>query len=94
MSDVAVCSARFWNGFVAPIAFAHFLRLRFYYSVFSRNAIKAADGHIQGYVSGTPAAKSGYEKFKEVLTRWSGTVLVPAGAGAGAAAEPGPAPRR
>ncbi|GAB1517846.1 Transmembrane nucleoporin [Rhizoctonia solani] len=80
----------FWNGFIAPIAFAHFLRLRFYYSLFSRNAIKGADGHIQGYVNGTPAAKAGYEKFKEVVTRWSGTVLVPAGG----AAEPGPAPRR
>ncbi|ELU44901.1 putative ATP-dependent RNA helicase [Rhizoctonia solani AG-1 IA] len=77
----------FWNGFIAPIAFAHFLRLRFYYSLFSRNAIKGADGHIQGYVNGTPAAKAGYEKFKEVVTRWSGTVLVPAGG----AAEPGPA---
>ncbi|CAE6516646.1 unnamed protein product [Rhizoctonia solani] len=78
----------FWNGFIAPIAFAHFLRLRFYYSTFSRNAIKAADGHIQTYVNGTPAAKAGYEKFKEVVTRWSGTVLAPANA------EPAPAPRR
>ncbi|CAE6422403.1 unnamed protein product [Rhizoctonia solani] len=78
----------FWNGFIAPIAFAHFLRLRYYYSMFSRNAINAADGHIQNYVNGTPAAKVGYEKVKEVVTRWSGTVLVPANA------EPGPAPRR
>ncbi|KAH7340990.1 hypothetical protein B0J17DRAFT_653631 [Rhizoctonia solani] len=80
----------FWNGFIAPIAFAHFLRLRYYYSMFSRNAIKAADGHIQTYVNGTPAAKAGYDKVKEVITRWSGTVLAPANA----AAEPGPAPRR
>lgn len=78
----------FWNGFLAPIAFAHFLRLRFYYSIFSRSAIKSADTRVQGYVNGTPALKDGYAKARELVVRWSGTVLAPN------EPAPAPAPRR
>jgi len=68
-----------WNGFMAPIAFAHFLRLRYYYSMFSRSAIKAADSRLTSYVEQSPEPIKGiYGKVREQVVRWSGTVLAPA----------------
>ncbi|KAG8694088.1 hypothetical protein FRC08_008718, partial [Ceratobasidium sp. 394] len=69
----------FWNGFLAPIAFAHFLRLRFYYSMFSRSAIRGADVRMLNYVNNAPEPFKGtYMKARELVTRWSGNVLAPA----------------
>jgi len=68
-----------WNGFMAPIAFAHFLRLRFYYSMFSRSAIRAADARMLGYVNSAPEPVKGiYTKARELVARWAGNVLAPA----------------
>jgi enoyl-CoA hydratase/carnithine racemase len=68
-----------WNGFMAPIAFAHFLRLRFYYSMFSRSAIRAADARMMGYVNSAPEPVKGvYTKARELVARWAGNVLAPA----------------
>lgn len=64
---------------MAPIAFAHFLRLRYYYSMFSRSAIKAADSRLTSYVEQAPEPVKGiYGKVREQVVRWSGTVLAPA----------------
>ncbi|KAG9103078.1 ATP-dependent RNA helicase [Ceratobasidium sp. 370] len=68
-----------WNGFLAPIAFAHFLRLRFYYSMFSRSAIRGADARMLNYANNAPEPVKGtYMKARELVTRWSGNVLAPA----------------
>ena len=57
---------------MAPIAFAHFLRLRYYYSMFSRSAIKAADSRLTSYVEQAPEPIKGiYNKVREQVVRWS-----------------------
>lgn len=68
----------FWNGFMAPIAFAHFLRLRYYYSMFSRSAIRGADARLANYANTAPEPIKGvYRKARELVVRWSGNVLAP-----------------
>ncbi|KAG8684170.1 hypothetical protein FRC09_015565, partial [Ceratobasidium sp. 395] len=68
-----------WNGFMAPIAFAHFLRLRYYYSMFSRSAIRGADARLLNLVNSAPEpVKGGYTKVRELVSRWAGNVLAPA----------------
>jgi hypothetical protein len=56
--------------------------------MFSRSAIKNADTRLQAYADGAgEPVKGGYAKAKEIIIRWSGTVLAPN-------QEPAPAARR
>lgn len=87
----------FQNSFVAPIFFAHFLRLRYHQSTFTKAAIDGIGARIDGVVSkqGAPV-QNAWGTAKRVIKTWGGGNLVgnrrpapgagAAGAGAGAGA--------
>ncbi|THH26658.1 hypothetical protein EUX98_g7535 [Antrodiella citrinella] len=81
------------NSLISPIIYAHFLRQRYYQSLFTRTAISVVHGYVDGYVRkpGTPpVAVTIWDKFTMILSRWAGSTLVPqqpAAAAAGARAQ-------
>lgn len=89
----------FQNSFVAPIFFAHFLRLRYHQSTFTKNAIDGITGRIDGVVAKQGAGvQNAWGTAKRVIRTWGGGNLVgnsnraqarPAAQGAGAAAAGG-----
>jgi len=65
----------FQNSLLSPIIYAHFLRQRYYQSVFTREAITLTSGYVDGWVKkpgNPPAAVMVWEKGREVIRRWAG----------------------
>jgi len=81
----------FQNSLLSPLAYAHFLRQRYYQSAFTRDAIAYTTKRIDGFVrkpGNPPALISVWEKAQMIIGRWSGNTLAPqqpAGAANGAA---------
>ncbi|OCB85258.1 hypothetical protein A7U60_g7885 [Sanghuangporus baumii] len=80
----------FQNSLLAPIIYAHFLRLRYYQSQFTQRAVEHVKTFIDGYVrrpGNPPVLVSVWDKAQFIIARWSGSVLTqqqpanPAGAG-------------
>lgn len=97
LSFLIVGSDSFQNSLLAPLFFAHFLRLRYYHSAFTRQAVDGVTVRLDGLVAGqSPAVKNAYATAKGVVRKWAGSVLtkkqdgpVPAGVAAGAAGPAG-----
>jgi hypothetical protein len=87
----------FRNSLLAPLFYAHFLRLRFYMSSFTRTAFQHVNSVLDGYTQHSQcpvAVRRGYLMLTDLVSRYASTVLSvqnqPAGAqAAGAAANPG-----
>jgi hypothetical protein len=66
------------NSFLTPIIYAHFVRMRFFQSAFTREAIIAVTVKIDGYVNRPdmpPIVKQGWGTFQGLIGRWTGTTL-------------------
>ena len=66
------------NSFLTPIIYAHFVRMRFFQSAFTREAIIAATVKIDGYANRPdmpPIVKQGWVTFQGLIGRWTGTTL-------------------
>jgi hypothetical protein len=66
------------NSFLTPIIYAHFVRMRFFQSAFTREAIVAATAKIDGYANRPdmpPVVKHGWMTFQGLIGRWTGTTL-------------------
>lgn len=72
----------FQNSLFTPIFYAHFLRVRYYHSNFSRDTIGAASRFIDNLVAGPsfpPVARTAWGSAKSVISRWgSSSVITPA----------------
>jgi len=84
------------NSLLAPIIYAHFLRLRYYQSQFTQKAVGHVSSSIDGFVlkQNNAMMTNVWEKVQMVIQKWSGTVLTqaaPAAAPAGGAAGARPA---
>ncbi|KAG9018644.1 hypothetical protein FRB90_011069 [Tulasnella sp. 427] len=69
------------NSFLAPLVFAQFLRLRYYYSAFTRTVVQNADTIITNYVnqpSAPPALKQAWVPFRSAITKYGASVIEPA----------------
>lgn len=81
----------FRNSFVAPIFFAHFLRLRYHQSTFTKAAVDGIGARIDGIAQKqSPAVQNAWGTAKRVIRTWGGGNLVgnrprPAGAQAAGA---------
>ena len=78
------------NSLLIPIAYAHFLRARYHYSSFTRDAIHTAVAIIDNYTNkpqAPPAVKTVWEQSKTFVRRWAGSSIAPQPA-------PGAAPAR
>lgn len=88
LEPLAACS--FQNSLLAPLFYAHFLRLRYYHSAFTRQAVDGVIVRLDGLVAGqSPAVKNGYATAKGVVRKWAGSVLTKKEDGPAAAAAAG-----
>lgn len=77
------------NSFLAPIVFAQFLRLRYYYSAFTRTVVQNADTLISNYVnqpSAPPALKQAWVPLRTTIVKYGASVIEPAQPAAAGAA--------
>jgi len=68
------------NSLLVPIVYAHFLRSRYYYSSFTRDAVNTTTALIESYVNKEatpPIVKKAYGIAKTFIGRWAGSVLEP-----------------
>ena len=66
------------NSLIAPLLFAHFLRLRFYMSSFTRAAFQHVRGELDSLTqkpSCPPAVRQGYLMLTDLVSRYAMTVL-------------------
>lgn len=84
------------NSLLAPLLYAHFLRLRFYMSSFTRAALqhmRAELDQLTQHPSCPPPVRKAYLMVTDLVTRYASTVLsinrtAPTTAGSGAATTP------
>ena len=93
LARVTIGALMWRSSFVAPLFLAHFIRLRYHASLFTRTAVDGVAGRIDGLVNANPGAKNVWTTVKRVIRTWGGGAMYPAGAAAGApAAAPAAAP--
>lgn len=77
----------FRNSLMAPLFYAHFLRLRFYMSSFTRAAFQRVKGVMDGWVSHQscpPVVRKAYLTLTDLVGRYASSVLSVQGQGQGA----------
>lgn len=86
---VLLGAVAFQNSLLAPIAFAHFVRQRYFQSAFTREALTGATRRAEALVhrEGTPPVLvQVFEKGQQLVQRWAGVALAPNPPAAAAAA--------
>ncbi|SPC64854.1 related to POM33 - transmembrane nucleoporin involved in nuclear pore complex distribution [Ustilago sp. UG-2017b] len=84
----------FRNSLMAPLFYAHFLRLRFYMSSFTRAAFQHVKTILDGYTqhqSCPPVVRKAYLTLTDLISRYASSVLSMQNAGAGQHAAAGAA---
>lgn len=69
------------NSLLIPIAYAHFLRSRYYYSSFTRDAVNTVIALADGFANkpdSPPAVKTVWGHTKTFVGRWAGAQIQPA----------------
>lgn len=78
------------SSFIAPIFLAHFIRLRYHASPFTRHAVNTIGAKIDGFAAGqAPAVQNAWGTAKRLLGTWGGGQLVPGPQAAGRPAAAG-----
>lgn len=75
---VLVGAILFRNSLLAPLLYAHFLRLRFYMSSFTRAAFQHVRSELDSLTqnpSCPPVVRKGYLMLTDLVTRYASTVL-------------------
>jgi hypothetical protein len=75
---VIVGALTFRNSFLTPIFYAHFVRMRFFQSAFTKEAIIRVTAKIDGYINSPdapPAVKRGWGTVQSLIGRWTGATL-------------------
>jgi hypothetical protein len=70
----------FRNALVSPLIYAHFLRQRYYQSVFTREAVGTVTDRIDGFIKreGTPpVVVMVWDRLQMFVQRWAGSALEP-----------------
>lgn len=83
LARVIVGALMFRNSFITPIIYVHFVRMRFFQSAFTREAIVRVTLKIDEYANGPdvpPVVKQSWGTLQSLIGRWTGTTLnAPAG---------------
>jgi transmembrane protein 33 len=83
LARVIVGALMLRNSFITPIIYAHFVRMRFFQSQFTREAIVRVTVKIDEYANRPdvpPAVKQGWGTLQSLVGRWTGAPLhAPAG---------------
>lgn len=78
LARVIIGALMFRNSFITPIFYAHFIRMRFFQSAFTREAIVSVAGKIDEYANKPdvpPVVKQGWGTLQSLVGRWTGTTL-------------------
>ncbi|KAA1468579.1 hypothetical protein DENSPDRAFT_833927 [Dentipellis sp. KUC8613] len=75
------------NSIVTPLIYAHFVRMRYFQSAFTKDAVHKTIFTIDGYITraNIPVALQGWRTLQSLVGRWTGATLPAQAAGAGAA---------
>jgi len=76
------------NSLLTPLLFAHFLRLRYFHSAFTRQVVQTSDAAIQNHVNtpeANPTVKRAVEMGRALVVKWCNTSIQPQANGATAA---------
>lgn len=76
---VAFGAILFRNSLIAPLFYAHFLRQRYYQSVFTRQAVSYADGRLSATLANPvvpPVVGTVWGKVREFTTKWAGSGVI------------------
>lgn len=83
LARVIIGALMFRNSFITPIFYAHFIRMRFFQSTFTREAIVGVTGKIDEYANRPdvpPSVRQGWGTLQSLVGRWTGATLnAPAG---------------
>jgi transmembrane protein 33 len=78
LARVIIGALMFRNSFLTPIFYAHFVRMRFFQSAFTRDAVILVTARIDAYINAPdvpPAVKRGWGTLQSLIGRWSGSTL-------------------
>ena len=78
LARVVIGALLLQNSLLSPIIFAHFLRQRYYQSVFTREALAYTCRRVDEFVRKPgvpPAAEQVWTRVKDMVSRWGGTTL-------------------
>jgi hypothetical protein len=67
------------NSLLVPIVYGHFLRSRYYYSAFTRDAVHNATALIEGFVykpGNPPTVKKVYDFVKTFVVKWGSSRVI------------------
>jgi len=78
LARVFLGALTFRSSFIAPLFLAHFIRLRYHASQFTRNAVNGVTGRVDGLVAANPAANNVWTTVKRLIRTWGGGALAPA----------------
>jgi len=87
LARVVIGAVTLQNSLLAPVIYAHFLRMRYYQSRFTQQSVVHVNLLVDGFLrkpGNPPILLSVWEKVQMVLGRWAGTVLQPTPEGGGA----------
>jgi len=85
------------NSLLTPLLFAHFLRLRYFHSAFTRQVFQSSDVTILNHVNTpgvNPTVKKAVETVRLLAIRWASSGIVPQAPAPGGAPAAGAGPRR
>jgi transmembrane protein 33 len=78
LARVIVGALMLRNSFLTPIIYAHFVRMRYFQSAFTREAVFRIATMIDVYINGPdvpPVVKRGWAAAQSLIGRWTGTTL-------------------
>ena len=80
LARVLIGALTFQNSLLTPIVYVQFLRMRYYQSPFTQRAFSHVYRIVDGFVRRPgipPIVVTVWDKFQQVIARWSATQLQP-----------------
>jgi hypothetical protein len=78
LARVTLGALTFRSSFIAPLFLAHFLRLRYHASPFTRTAVNGVTARVDNFAESKPAVANVWTTVKRLIRTWGGGALVPA----------------
>ncbi|KAL7410187.1 hypothetical protein BDY24DRAFT_401030 [Mrakia frigida] len=86
---VLLGAVTFQNSVLAPILVAHFLRMRYHHSAFTRGAVDYVTGRADATIANqSPVIQKGWNTVKGLIKKWNGTIIARRDAAPAAGAAP------
>lgn len=91
LARVTLGALTFRSSFIAPLFLAHFIRLRYHASPFTRSAVDSITAKVDSLAASRPPVQNAWTMVKRAIAAWGGGNLVGGGAAGRPPAAPAPA---